>query len=391
MTREEALSQSLQLFKGNSALVLELGTGFGKSKIAIELANSLPRKGNMKILLLIAKRVHRQNWLDEIRKWGGLKNKPQLTIECYNSLHKHAGETFDMVICDEGHHLNSDLRKDAFLTLTIGKALFLSATFPRTLKDWLKYHFYCKFLTSSLQESIHDKVLPKPSIWLCPLELDNIKKTEVVELNPKAKGRIYEDDYKNISKYKFKNLHVRLKATERQYLYWLNSEILSKKIWYQRSGFNVAKLQWLNLCGKRLKYLAYCKNNMVYSLLKKLDKKRTLTFCSSIEQTEVLGKSCIHSKNKNAEFLLQKFNEGKINHITTCQVLNEGVNLVNCQYGIFANLNASTIISVQRTGRLLRHPHPVIIIPYYKDTREQEIMEEMLKDYDKSLIKIKKF
>jgi len=389
MTREEALSQSLQLFGENSALALELGTGFGKSRIAISLANSLPKGREKKILLLIAKRVHRQNWLDEIHKWGGLQGNTKLIIECYNSLHKHAGESFNMVICDEGHHLNSDLRKEAFLTLSIGKALFLSATFPRTLKDWLKYHFHCKFLSSSLQESIHDKVLPKPSIWLYPLELDNIKKTEVVELNPKTKGRVYEDDYKNISKYKFRGLHVRLRATEQQYLYWLNSEILSKKIWYQRSGFNVAKLQWLNLCGKRLKYLAYCKNNMVYSLLKKLDKKRTLTFCCSIDQTEVLGENCIHSKNKDAEQLLQKFNAGKINHITTCQVLNEGVNLVNCQYGIFANLNASTIISVQRTGRLLRHPHPVIIIPYYKNTREQEIMEEMLKGYDKSLIKIK--
>lgn len=35
--------------------------------------------------------------------------------------------------------------------------------------------------------------------------------------------------------------------------------------------------------------------------------------------------------------------------------------------------------------RLLRHKEPLIIIPYYKDTREQEIVEKMLEDYNPEL------
>ena len=37
--------------------------------------------------------------------------------------------------------------------------------------------------------------------------------------------------------------------------------------------------------------------------------------------------------------------------------------------------------------RLLRHPKPIVIIPYFKDTRDGELKDKMLKDYDSSMIK----
>ena len=33
-------------------------------------------------------------------------------------------------------------------------------------------------------------------------------------------------------------------------------------------------------------------------------------------------------------------------------MLNEGINLVNCKYGIFANINASEYVQIQRVGKL---------------------------------------
>ena len=120
--------------------------------------------------------------------------------------------------------------------------------------------------------------------------------------------------------------------------------------------------------------------------MKKFKNKRTLVFCSSILQTEALGRYCINSQNRYASKYLQDFNDGKINHITACNVLNEGINLVNCQVGIYANLNSSETIVAQRCGRLLRHPNPIIIIPYYKNTREEELMKKMLENYNPKLI-----
>lgn len=63
------------------------------------------------------------------------------------------------------------------------------------------------------------------------------------------------------------------------------------------------------------------------------------------------------------------------------------VNLTNCRVGIFCNLNSSEIVVKQRVGRILRHKSPIIIIPYFKDTREEELVEKMIEDYNKELIK----
>ena len=64
------------------------------------------------------------------------------------------------------------------------------------------------------------------------------------------------------------------------------------------------------------------------------------------------------------------------------------VNLINCRIGIFCNLNSSEIITKQRIGRLLRHESPIVIVPYFKDTREEELMEKMLQEYSKDSVKI---
>lgn len=62
------------------------------------------------------------------------------------------------------------------------------------------------------------------------------------------------------------------------------------------------------------------------------------------------------------------------------------MNLTNCQVGIYANLNSSKAIIKQRMGRLLRHPNPIIIVPYFKNTREEELVQTMLEDYNPDLV-----
>ena len=67
-------------------------------------------------------------------------------------------------------------------------------------------------------------------------------------------------------------------------------------------------------------------------------------------------------------------------------MVDEGVNLINCRIGIYANLSSSERLIKQRLGRLLRHPNPIIVIPYFLGTREVEIIDKMLEDYNKNLV-----
>ena len=69
-------------------------------------------------------------------------------------------------------------------------------------------------------------------------------------------------------------------------------------------------------------------------------------------------------------------------------MLCEGANLTNCQVGIFVSINSSEVMTIQKNGRLLRHREPIIFIIYYKDTREEELVQDMLVNYNPELITV---
>lgn len=62
------------------------------------------------------------------------------------------------------------------------------------------------------------------------------------------------------------------------------------------------------------------------------------------------------------------------------------MNLTNCRVGVYAVLNSSDRMIAQKLGRLLRHPDPVIIIPYYRGTRDEELVNKMLENYNPDLV-----
>ena len=314
------------------------------------------------MLILVAKTVHKQTWQDEISKWGGLKTN-SITIECYESLKKYENHSFDIVISDEMQHLSEE-RLRVLKTISIREAFIgLSATIKRDMKEYFVYNYNAQVIKCGLREAVENDVLPEPTVYLLPLTLDN-----------------------RIHSYKTKRFGKEFITTQQGYY----EDISSLIEWYKNKYFNSRndriKNLWLSTAGKRLKWLSQQKENIVLTLLDKFRNYKTLTFCSSIEQSERLGRYNITSKNKASIRNLEMFNSNKIKHITAVNILNEGVNLTNCKIGIFCNLNSSEIIVKQRIGRLLRHKSPVIIVPYYKGTREEELMEKMIEEYSKDSI-----
>ena len=368
MTREDVSKETLLKINETKCLVLELITGFGKSKIAIDIINYICDRiynrdnDETSVLILVSKSVHKQTWLDEFDRWGGL-NTDRVVIECYESLKNYKNSFFDVIICDEMQHL-SNTRLSILATIHFNEALIgLSATIKDGLRDYFMGTYNAHVIKCGLKDAVIDDVLPDPTIYLIPLELDD----KIYN----CKSLLYGKTVITTQKKCYDNMSNTIK-------YYKNS--------FFNTGNQRVKNLWLSKAGLRLKWLSDIKEPLILTLLDKFKDYRTLTFCSSIVQTERLGKYNINSKNKKSEEYLNMFNEKKIKHITTCNILNEGVNLSDCRIGIFCNLNASSIINTQRTGRLLRHKKPIIIIPYYKNTREEELMENMIGDYNKDLI-----
>lgn len=381
MTREQVLEDIKTI--PNKNILLTFPTGFGKSRNAIERVKHLSRN-NGTLLIVVPRNVLKVNWTEEINKWW--KNcKLNITFTTYVSFPKYKG-TWDFVIFDEAHHLSERCR-EALCDFNIKHSILLSATVKKELKEELKEVFDdLYYYDITLRKAINNNILPDPTVYLLPLELDNKIPNERIINNPKAKGKIIYSSWAERWNYlKIKNNPVHIFCTQSQYV--LN---LDKKIdWFKKKRhIESFRNRWLRLCGDRLKYLSDCKIPTVLKILKHCNSERTLTFCNNIEQTQKLGEYCINSKNKESLRNLRLFNLGTITHITACNMLNEGCNLVNCRIGIYANLNSSETIIKQRVGRILRHPNPIIIIPYYKGTREEEIVKKMIEDYNSQLIKI---
>lgn len=368
MTREEVNNLALSEIDKTKYLILELITGYGKTKVAIDLINHIcdrvfkNNESSTTILILVAKTVHKQTWKDEIKKWGGI-NSDYITIECYESFKNYENSYFDIVVADEMQHL-SEARLKVLESIHINEAFIgLSATIKRDMRDYFIHNHKAEVIKCGLKEAVEDEVLPEPMVYLLPLTLDTTSYT-----------------------YKVKKFGRDIITTQKGYYDSVSSLIE----WYKNKYFNSRnermKNLWLSMAGKRLKWCAEQKEEIVNSILNKFKNYKTLTFCSSIEQSERLSKYNITSKNKDSIKNLELFNTNKIKHITSCAILNEGVNLTNCKIGIFCNLNSSEIITRQRCGRLLRHKSPIIIIPYFKDTREEELVEKMIEEYNKESI-----
>lgn len=365
----------------NKEILLELITGYGKTKLALDY--SVNKKPN-NILIVIPKLVLIDSWKKEIIKWKYNEYLDKVEFTTYISLHKYCDKQYDVIIFDECHHI-SDRCKEILPNIKSKYKLFLSATISLSLKWWLKDTYPDIYsIKTTIKDAVDNKVLPDPKLILIPLHLDYKDNTEVLVKKNKTNKTFVECEYKDRWQYLRTN-SVKIKCTPYQYYNELSSEIefWKKKAFYQE----FAKNKWLSLCGERLKWLSNQKNSIIIELLTKLKDNRVLTFCSTIKQATLLGSNCINSENVNNDSILNNFNTDKIKHITAVNMLDEGININDCQIGLFANINSSERLTVQRIGRILRHNEPIIIFPYYKNTREEEIVNKIIESYNPELIK----
>lgn len=381
MDRKQAQEEIMKI-KSN-AILCELPTSFGKSKIGIDLALRDNPNG---ILIVVPRLVLINNWKEEFIKWGLKSWLDRVHFSTYVGLNKHVESDWDCVIFDEVQHMSERCR-EFVSTMTIYHSIMLSATVSKDMK-WELSQLFPDFqcYTVKMKDAIDNEILPDPRVFLIPLDLDNTHAVHTMIEHPKAriiKECLYKDRWSYL---RDKSVQVHIKCTAYQYVQELGNKIEFWKRQYMRTRNEGVKTKWLFLAGQRLKFLSQLKNPIILSLLEKLKSERVLTFCSSIEQTEVLGENCINSKSEKSSEVLDMFNHKKINHITACNMLNEGMNLVDCRIGLYANLNSSDIIIKQRLGRILRHKEPVIIIPYFINTREEELIEKMAGDYTPDLI-----
>jgi len=383
MTREE-LTDKFLLSNSNN-YVLQLVTGFGKTKLALQKIEQW-YSNDYKILIVVPFNVLIDTWKEEIHKWKYDYILPSITFTTYVSLPKYCDsfKQWDVVILDEGHH-TSERCRNAMKYLRTSHMIVLSATLKRDILQYYTYVWKTEIFKVDAKAAIESNVLPDPKIILITMNLNNTNVNCIIEKNIKKNtnpATIKTIGYAEKWKYKGYKGPLRILCTQQQYY----NDISGLIEWYKQKGMGnaIMKNMWLHKAGERLKWLASQKESVIKSILKQLKNYRILTFCQSIEQSETLGCPCVNSKIGTEN--LERFNSKKIKHIAAISMLDEGQNLIDCKIGLFQMINSSQRVVTQRVGRELRHKEPVLIFPYWVNTREEEIINELIKDYNPELI-----
>lgn len=374
--------QKVLLSKKNN-IVLELPTSFGKTALALKKIKQLFTVTS-KILIAVPRNVLKQNWTAEFVKWNYEDMLPNVTFTTYVSLPKYAGQ-WSIICFDEAHHL-SERCQEALESFKVSHSLFLSATLKKEHKEFIR--MWCRedveFINVSTRKAIEKDVLPDPKIILIPLELDVRRHDIILEKNkPKHGEKPLVIPYEQKWKYRSYRGALSYRCSQRQYY----NEISGLIEWYKRKNFNpVMKNIWLHKCGQRLQWLSMTKLPYTMKIIKMVH-SRFIVFCNTIAESQALHIPPVNSQIGYAN--LDKFNNKEISSIVAVNCINEGINCTDCKVGVFNAINSSDLMQTQKIGRILRHKSPVIIIPYFKNTREEEIVNKWMQNFDKELIETK--
>ena len=390
-----------KLFKYNN-LLLKWGTGTGKSRVAVLACDYIyDRELDEGILLLVAERAHKDNWKKEFVKFLGEERAKEVlgivTIECYASMHKYKNTTWNFIIFDECHHLQSEKRQEILETMDSHYVLALSATPGRAAYDALSWTFgRFEIDEISTQDAIDSEYLPEPRIVCIPLELERFKRTELIKMPMSNKADLSVPDiWSNRWKYlrnkkAYAKYRVIFSCTEKEKYEYINKQFeYWKKQYFEDQENERLKNMWLQWGSRRKRFLGELKTRKAYELIQKLreEKKRFICFCSSIDQAHALGgEGAVHSKNANSPAVIRAFNDRRAKEIFAVGMLVEGVTLTDIEAGVIVQLDGNERQFIQKSGRMYRSENPLIYIFYYKGTRDEEYLQKALEGINEEYV-----
>jgi len=397
MNKQEIQTRELQHLMGKKRVCLKWATGMGKSKMAIDLANDatypFSSAHKAEVLLVVAERSHKQNWIDEMQKWGFALDRVNLTMICYASLHKVRDMSFDVLILDEAHHCFTEKRMEILKSIKPMYVYLLSATLSRQKLNAIE-DIYSRFCVSavSLKTAIDAEALPEPMVNIVNLKLNDSVVNQEIKI---GKGDnlpevTWEQRFPYINGKKTNGCII--KCTERQkYQYYTDSMEYWKRR-YEHTQNPYHRNMWVQLGSQRKRFLGELKTKYVERLSKFFNKKskRYICFCASVLQGEYLNKHRLISSKRRMpanQKIIDSFNNKKIRSIFAVGMATEGLNLKDIQIGVITQLDGKERLFVQKAGRAMRAEYPQIWVFCYENTQDTVYLRNVVNNIEEKYIK----
>lgn len=411
VSRDQLQAEAVATLLRDRRLIVNWGTGTGKSRVAIQSVVRLLSEGKNRILLLVQETNHKGNWFREftdcLGEAAGSDVFCSLTVECYASLPKYEGTAWDFIIADEGHHLRSDNRTGVLATMRADYFLLLSATVSDrgdadVMLNTLEMTFgLFRKLDFSLQDSIDNGILSIPKIYVHLLPLERLSEPQVITVewgNPFARKHhegscsFEEYEYMNANRDRWGTARLHVTCTPKQGYDTLTQFVDAAKrrcddaqqrlVRAQRGGdpatvkkaamaATMAKNEWLQFGLRRRNLLGACKTLYAQWLLKQLGNKKYVCFCSDVEHGKILGgDNIIYADRKDNAQVIKAFDEDRIRSIFAIGMIQEGQNLRGIEAGVIVQLGGKERVFIQKFGRAMRSKMPEQHIIVVNDTRD---------------------
>lgn len=380
-------------FKKNQWGVMILSTGFGKCKVAIDVIKRLRSEtsDDLKILILVNSQTLRdKNWHSEFNNWH-LDTK-NVTLECFQKMYKVSGQEFDLVISDEFDFSLTPNYMNFYRNNKIKYFLGLTGFIPENKLEYCSSiaPIICRYDLSNAQE---EGVLNKSSLVYCSYLLDSDKNIKV-EYKDKKSGDAKFFYTSETEQYNFWDSKVKSLFRKQMQL----KGVLKSKGKLEPSQYKeLVKLpkQIMNASIKRGNILASSASSIkrtkeiVQRILDKDLKNKVIVFCKYTKDAKQVCENFVDKSNIDS--LLDKFSKGEIRAISTCKMIDRGVNVKGANHIVLQSYTSSQTDFFQRHGRGCRLPQDQmlyfsVMMPYIMDS-EGTILNTKAWDWSQAMLR----
>jgi superfamily II DNA or RNA helicase len=370
-TRKQALQdQVLSTIQGRRLAGIALTMGLGKTLIGLRdmdrlLAESkLPAQAAGKPFLVAAPtQAVLDSWPQEAQKFGLAHLLDQITFTTYRSLGKAlAAGTYQKLYLDECHSLKDShepgLKAHAKQKRSI---LGLTGTPPAQAQSekGRLVATYCPIVVDyTTDEAVLAGLLNDYRLVVHRLPL---RTTRDYVLTTKSGSQFTTSEREN-------------------YAYWSKRLANANQDPLPVETLRILRMQALmNYPGKG-HYMRYLAGQQT---------EKVLLFTSNQQQAEAQAEHTYHSKNKQSDANLAKFNTGEIQRLACVAQLSEGISIPNLRVGIIWHAFGNERKAAQRIGRLLRlNPDQTATVHLlaYQDTVDEQWVTQALECFDPTKI-----
>jgi len=348
--RDYQLEALMAWFRNDRKGIIELPTGTGKTYIGMKVLEYYYNKGR-NVMVVVPTEILLRQWREKILKYtivkphevgllyGREKSFKRVTISIVNTCVKYLDRVkscFDLFILDEVHHYFAPVWSKLISEIYDNKDILgLSATVERSDRRHLNSPLKVIYRKSYVYMQSRGYVAPI-KVYIRRVPLTSEEMLEYSEL---------ENAIRNV-----------------------NNKLESAKHFGSEKEVRALEKKLMILVNKRKQLCSEAVNKLpvVLDIIKENEGSKIIVFTESIrtvvqlkEYLERHGVRCgvVHNKVKNRKMVLEMWRRGVFNVLLTVRVLDEGIDVPDCNVAIIVSNSLAKRQLIQRIGRTVR-PRP---------------------------------